>query len=167
MTMWDACRQTWAAIAQRIRQRGPVFLMLLVCAIALTACNPSRFTTAEAVNSRIVFSSLGDPKTFNPALSQEYPNVFLYTFDGLVTLDGETGEIVPALAESWEVSEDGLTYVFTLKKDLRWSDGQPLTADDVDVYVPRGHAQRCHSSTLKRYLPDRDGGGAAYCGEVG
>ncbi|MGF1521124.1 MAG: ABC transporter substrate-binding protein [Leptolyngbyaceae cyanobacterium] len=131
MTWWDSCRHTLAAIAQRIRKRGLAFLLLLVCAIALTACNPSRFTTAEAATSRIVFSSLGDPKTFNPALSQEYPNVFLYTFEGLVTLDGETGEILPALAESWEMSEDGLTYVFTLKEDLRWSDGEPLTVDDV------------------------------------
>ncbi|MEO1299676.1 MAG: ABC transporter substrate-binding protein [Cyanobacteria bacterium J06636_16] len=131
MTWWDSCQQALAVVTQRIRQRGLVFLMLMVCAIALTACNPSRFTTAEAATSRIVFSSLGDPKTFNPTLSQEYPNVFLYTFEGLVTLDGETGEIVPALAESWEMSEDGLTYIFTLKEDLRWSDGEPLTVDDV------------------------------------
>ena len=105
--------------------------MGVICAFLLIACTPSQFKKAEATSSRIVFSSLGDPKTFNPALSQEYPNVFLYTVEGLTTLDGETGEVVPALAESWTMSEDGKTFTFTLREGLQWSDGEPLTADDV------------------------------------
>lgn len=106
-------------------------LLAMVTAIALKGCDLSRFTTAEAATSRIVFSSLGDPKTFNPALSQEYPNIFIYTFEGLLSMDGETGDIIPALAESWEISEDGLTYTFTLREGLQWSDGEPITSDDV------------------------------------
>ncbi len=49
-------------------------------------------------------------------------------FEGLVRFDAD-GEIVPALAESWEVSEDGLTYTFTLR-DAKWSDGEPIKASD-------------------------------------
>lgn len=116
---------------QRGWRRGLALLLVVVTAIATTACNPSQFTKAEAVTSRIVFSSLGDPKTFNPALNQEYPNVFIYTVEGLTTLDGITGDIIPALAESWTISDDGLTYTFTLRENLRWSDGEPLTVDDV------------------------------------
>lgn len=112
-------------------RRGLPLFLAMVSTIALTACDPSQFTKAEATTSRIVFSSLGDPKTFNPALSQEYPNVFLYTFEGLTTLDGETGEVIPALAESWTISEEGKTFVFTLREDLKWSDGEPLTTEDV------------------------------------
>lgn len=52
------------------------------------------------------------------------------TFEGLVRFDAD-GEIVPALAESWEVSEDGLTYTFHLR-DAKWSDGKPVTAGDFD-----------------------------------
>jgi peptide/nickel transport system substrate-binding protein len=118
-------RQQW------LGKRGLLVVLAVVSAIAFSACNPSQFTKTEAVTSRIVFSSLGDPKTFNPALSQEYPNVFLYTFEGLTTLDGLTGDVIPALAESWEVSEDGKTFIFTLRENLKWSDGAPLTADDV------------------------------------
>lgn len=117
--------------AQRSGQRGLLLLLTMICAIALTACNPSQFTKAEASQSRIVFSSLGDPKTFNPALSQEYPNIFLYTSEGLTTLDGETGEVIPALAEAWTRSEDGKSFTFTLRPGLQWSDGAPLTTDDV------------------------------------
>ncbi|MEM9003226.1 MAG: ABC transporter substrate-binding protein, partial [Cyanobacteria bacterium P01_F01_bin.86] len=131
MTWWNSSLKVLTAIARQLGTRGLALFMVAVSAIVLTACNPSQFTKAEAATSRIVFSSLGDPKTFNPALSQEYPNVFLYTFEGLVTLDGETGKIIPALAESWEISDDGLTYVFTLKDGLQWSDGEPLTAADV------------------------------------
>ncbi len=40
-------------------------------------------------------------------------------------------ETVPGLAESWEASDDGLTYTYTLSEGLQWSDGEPLTADDV------------------------------------
>ncbi|MEM9117908.1 MAG: ABC transporter substrate-binding protein [Cyanobacteria bacterium P01_F01_bin.56] len=108
-----------------------LLLLVVVGAIAFTGCNPSQFTTAEATSSRIVFSSLGDPKTFNPPLSQEYPNIFTYTFEGMVARDGETGEIVPKMAESWDISEDGLTYTFTLREGLKWSDGEPITTDDV------------------------------------
>jgi len=49
-------------------------------------------------------------------------------FEGLVRMDAE-GQVVPALAESWEVSEDGLTYTFTLR-DAKWSDGEPVKASD-------------------------------------
>ena len=127
--------QRLAQVKRNLRRLGKRSLLLLVLvvvgAILFTGCNPSRFMAADAVSSRIVFSSLGDPKTFNPALSQEYPNVFLYTFEGLTTLDGITGDVIPALAESWDLSEDGQTFTFTLRDNLQWSDGQPLTADDV------------------------------------
>ncbi|MDB9526701.1 ABC transporter substrate-binding protein [Oscillatoria sp. CS-180] len=112
-------------------KRGLLLLLAAVIAISLKACDLSQFTTAEAATSRIVFSSLGDPKTFNPTLSQEYPNIFLYTFQGLTSRDGETGELIPLLAESWDISENGKTYTITLRENLRWSDGEPLTADDV------------------------------------
>jgi peptide/nickel transport system substrate-binding protein len=118
--------------ARKLAKQVLLFGLALMSAIAFSGCDLSQFTKAEARDtSRIVFSSLGDPKTFNPALSQEYPNVFIYTFEGLVTLDGITGDIIPALAESWDISEDGLTYTFTLREDLKWSDGEPLTSDDV------------------------------------
>jgi oligopeptide transport system substrate-binding protein len=52
------------------------------------------------------------------------------TFEGLVRFDA-AGEIVPALAASWDVSEDGLNYTFHLR-DAKWSDGKPVTAGDFE-----------------------------------
>jgi peptide/nickel transport system substrate-binding protein len=74
-----------------------------------------------------------DPKTFNPLLAQETSSStpMSLVFDGLTTTNGETGEPEGALAYQWQVSPDGLTYTFDLRENLKWSDGQPLTADDV------------------------------------
>lgn len=107
-------------------------MLVGVLAIALTSCNPVRFQKADAAQvSKLVFSSLGDPKTFNPVLNDEANSVFPFTFEGLTTADGITGDVIPALAERWDISEDGKTIVFTLRPNLKWSDGVPLTVDDV------------------------------------
>ncbi len=115
-------------------------VLAFVSAIALSGCNPTEFKTEAAQVPQIVDSTLGDPKTFNYALSNESPNVFGFIYDGLITEDGLTGEIQPALAESWEISEDKKRIVFTMRENLKWSDGEPLTVDDVvfsynDVYL--------------------------------
>ncbi|PSB02034.1 ABC transporter substrate-binding protein [Merismopedia glauca] len=120
-------------------QRWLAFSLALVSAITFAACNPTQMTTQAAQKSQVVFSILSDPKTFNYALSQESPNIFGLTYDGLTTEDGD-GKVVPALAEKWDISDDKLKIIFTLKKYLKWSDGQPLTVDDViftynDVYL--------------------------------
>jgi peptide/nickel transport system substrate-binding protein len=99
--------------------------------VACTGCSLNQFAKAGTDIPKLVGSTLSDPKTFNPVLSQESPNVFSFTFEGLTDTDGVTGEVVPALAESWEISPDGKTYTFTLRPALQWSDGEPLTADDV------------------------------------
>ncbi|MEF2277325.1 ABC transporter substrate-binding protein [Deinococcus sp. YIM 134068] len=52
-------------------------------------------------------------------------------FDGLVEFNYATYKVEPALAESWTVSPDGRTYTFRMRQGVKWSDGQPLTADDV------------------------------------
>jgi peptide/nickel transport system substrate-binding protein len=137
-TWLKACPNPFVALTSGLRrikrpwQRGLSLVMTAVFAIALSGCNPSNFQRADAASvPRLVFSSLGDPKTFNPVLNDEANHVFGYTYEGLTTTDGITGDVIPAQAESWEISEDGRTIVFTLREGLRWSDGEPLTADDV------------------------------------
>lgn len=103
-------------------------LIIIICSVFLLSCN---INNNQDNRSRIVQAILSDPKTFNAVLSQESPNIFGLTYEGLIRENPLTGEILPALAESWEISEDKLTIIFTLKKDLKWSDGEPLTVDDV------------------------------------
>lgn len=116
------------------------FALALIAAIAFAACNPTQMTNSKAAQTtQIVSGILSDPKTFNAALNNESPNIFGLTYEGLVTEDGD-GKVVPALAEKWEVSPDKLKIVFTMKENLKWSDGHPLTVDDVvftynDIYL--------------------------------
>ncbi len=107
--------------------------MVGVLAMVLTACNSTHFRTEVNQVSQLVFASPSDPSTFNPPLNTSFfsTTVFSLINRGLAETNGVTGEIEPELAESWEVSEDGLSIIFTLRDGLKWSDGQPLTADDV------------------------------------
>ena len=82
---------------------------------------------------RLVIATYGDPKTFNPITANEVTSqeIIRHLFAGLVGQDAVSQQVEPALAESWTNSPDGKTWTFKLRKNLRWSDGEPLTADDV------------------------------------
>ena len=122
------------------RWRYWLLASVTIAAIALSACQPHQFKSQAARIPQLVISATADPKTFNAALSNSVPNVFSFTFDGLVDEHGITAKVVPALAESWQISEDKKHITFTLREGMKWSDGQPLTADDVlfsykDIYL--------------------------------
>ena len=73
----------------------------------------------------------------NPLINTTGPDnaAFNMVLDPLVkrvTRDGNTYEIIPAAAESWDISEDGLTYTFHMNKDAKWSDGTKVTANDFE-----------------------------------
>jgi peptide/nickel transport system substrate-binding protein len=121
---------TKLAFATRFR-RWIAIVLVILATMSLSACSLDNFKTQAAQVPQIVFSILSDPKTFNAILSAESPNVFGLIYEGLITENPITGQKEGALAESWEVSEDNLKFIFTLRKGLKWSDGQPLTADDV------------------------------------
>ncbi|MDJ0845911.1 ABC transporter substrate-binding protein [Crocosphaera sp.] len=112
-------------------------LILVLVGFSILTVNACASTGNE---NQVVLSVISDPKTFNAVLSQESPNIFGLTYEGLITENPFTAEKEPALAESWDISDDKLTIVFTLREGLKWSDGQPLTADDVvfsynDLYL--------------------------------
>jgi oligopeptide transport system substrate-binding protein len=79
----------------------------------------------------LVYVVNNESATFDPSLSTETFSlpVIGATFEGLVKYAPD-GSVVPALAEKWEISPDGLTYTFHLRADAKWSDGKPVTAGD-------------------------------------
>ncbi len=80
-----------------------------------------------------------DAPTLDPALSTDTTSgaVVLKIFDGLVQFDPDTLEVVPAVAESWDVSDDGLVFTFKLRKDVKFHNGRPVTARDVQYSFER------------------------------
>ena len=82
-----------------------------------------------------------EPAKVDPALNSSVDGACLAVnmFEGLYTYDAN-GDLQPALAENTEVSEDGLTYTFTLRDGLKWSDGTDLTAKDFEYAWKRAAA---------------------------
>lgn len=98
-----------------------------------TATDLSKLPAVAQKRTDTIIVGLTDPSgAFTPYFQQSgYDgNVSSLLYASLVTVD-DKGVPTPELAESWDVSADQLTYTFHLRKDLKFSDGSPLTADDV------------------------------------
>jgi peptide/nickel transport system substrate-binding protein len=81
----------------------------------------------------ITIANIEDPKGWNDMTSHETSTSHFTARQhrGLVNLDHISGALVPDLAKNWEISEDNLVITFYLREGLMWSDGEPITADDV------------------------------------
>lgn len=87
---------------------------------------------AASAGEKILSVQVGpDPETIDPALNSAVDggNMLLHSFECLLAVD-QNGQLAPGQAESWETSEDGLTWTFHLRDGLKWSDGSDLTAND-------------------------------------
>ena len=96
-----------------------------------TAADGTDATAAPAAEQNLVVNVGPDPDTIDPALNSavDGATLIIHAFEGLYTLD-DKGTPIPGQAESVDISDDGLTYTFHLRDGLKWSDGQPLTAND-------------------------------------
>lgn len=81
---------------------------------------------------KLVFSLGGEVSVLNPILSTDVPSSVVEgaIFTGMTKIN-ENLEVVPDLAKSWKVSKDGKIWTFYLRKDVKWHDGHPFTAEDV------------------------------------
>jgi peptide/nickel transport system substrate-binding protein len=82
---------------------------------------------------KFIISEAGEPKTFNYITANESSSIDIcrFMFWNLLNYDEPKQVVEPGLAEFWTNTPDGKTWTFRLRKNLRWSDGAPLTADDV------------------------------------
>lgn len=123
--------------------------MLMACSMMFTGCgaktSSGEVSETVATEGEFVLSeeqilrvNLGaDPLTLDPQLNSatDGSNVINNAYEGLMREVG--GEMVPGMAESYEVSEDGLVYTFKLR-DAKWSDGEPVKASDFEFAWKRG-----------------------------
>ncbi|MGD8462825.1 MAG: ABC transporter substrate-binding protein [Anaerolineae bacterium] len=127
-------------------QAALAFLGIILVFIVLFQIIPAEEPPVETVEvpakgGTYVEGVLGLAEVINPILApiavQANPvdqDLSVLVFDGLTAID-ETGLVVPALAEGWEVAEDGSVYEFRLRQDVTWHDGAPFTAGDVAFTV--------------------------------
>lgn len=102
-------------------------------------------TAAPAAQKEFRFS-LVEPPTLDPSLMKDAQSIIVDygLFEGLTRLNA-AGEPQPAAAESWDVSEDGKTYTFHLRKNMKWSNGDPVTAKDFEFAWKRTLAKETAS----------------------
>jgi len=87
----------------------------------------------NAIEDKILHFGLGsEPQYLDPHLASSVSahNVIIALIEGLVSEDPKTLKPLPGVAESWDISEDGLLYTFHLRKNAKWSNGDPVTAHD-------------------------------------
>jgi oligopeptide transport system substrate-binding protein len=99
--------------------------------LALAACGNRETAEGRAGTAILLRGNGPDPDSLDPhrARSTEAMTVLRDLFECLTRLDAKAAPI-PAAAESWTVSEDGRTYAFRLRPQLRWSNGDPVVAED-------------------------------------
>lgn len=108
-----------------------IFLCLLFTGVAVAQVDKKK-AALPAYGDIIVEGSIGDASSLIPLLASDSTShgIASLVFNGLVKYDKDI-KIVGDLAESWEISPDGLIITFRLRKGVKWHDGQPFTADDV------------------------------------
>ena len=124
-------------------------LLALALLLGTTACGSAESTSGESAGEEsaseaatasgteeepttLVYGS-GDYTRINPAMD-EHGEINLLLFNGLTGHDGDNA-VVPALAKSWDFNEETCTYTFHLEEDVRWHDGEPFTAEDVQFTI--------------------------------
>ena len=114
-------------------------LMSLALVLTLAIAVLAPMATAEAKDNWLHIFYTEDPETLDVQLTTDSYTIPLNCFDRLVETDTVDGvaQIVPGLADSWDVSEDGLTYTFHLHEGVTFQNGDPFTADDVVYTVNR------------------------------
>ena len=88
----------------------------------------------ELAEEQVIRLGMTEPKSMDPGVSTGYDElgIFFNIFDGLTGIDMATGDVVPRCADSWDVNEDATEYTFHLNPNLKWSNGEPITAADFE-----------------------------------
>jgi len=123
-------------VRPRVR-RLIVLVGILVLAVPLGMLGTTRSFGADPVTINMARNA--DMLTFDPFATEDDPSIFveLQVYDRLVKLAASNSGVEPELATSWNVAPDGLTATFTLRPGVKFSDGSPLTADDVVFSLTR------------------------------
>ena len=116
-----------------------IYIILSLSLSMFIACQPKPQSTKKAekqnkaAHNRLVRNFYSEPDSLHPIRSTDaYAKIIHdHVLDSFLKRNLDTFEWDPHLAEKWTVSEDGKTFTFTLRKDVTWHDGKPLTAQDV------------------------------------
>jgi oligopeptide transport system substrate-binding protein len=108
-----------------------IYLILVVMAFLVGCAKRETAVEAGIRTQTLLVGNDSEPITLDPHQCVDAGQRVLYAlFEGLTSFDEVTMQAVPAVAERWDISPDGLAYTFYLRADARWSNGDPVTARD-------------------------------------
>ena len=110
-----------------------LFSLVLLLLLTASGCAPKTTNLERGLEERVFYMGIGtEPEGLDPHLVTGVTEhqILLALLEGLVTRNGKTLEIEPGVARSWDRSADGRTYTFHLDPAARWSNGEPVTAQD-------------------------------------
>lgn len=113
--------------------RFAISAVLTCVALGEVGCARRETPVEQGVRTQTLLLGNGaEPADLDPQVVTIYTdqNIMMALFEGLTAIDETSSRAVPAAAERWEVSPDGLVWTFHLRPNLQWSNGEPLTADD-------------------------------------
>ena len=144
-----------------------ILIPLIMCVLLLLpslGCQPEGLS----LNHDVLDLCSSSPVTLDPAISSEMTShaYIMQIFSGLVRLD-ENLNVVPDIAERWERSEDGKTYTFYLRHEVKFHSGREVKATDFKYSWERACAPATGSQTAATYLGDIVGASEMLAGEVG
>ncbi|MGH3135358.1 MAG: ABC transporter substrate-binding protein [Gaiellaceae bacterium] len=130
----------------------PVKLLAAAVLATVVALGMTAVALAQSDDDKVVLT-VGIPETydsFNPMVGVEVPDFDVWNMQYATLTDKAADDFstIPGLAESWEGSEDGKTYTYTLRDGLEWSDGTPLTADDIAYTINRAREEQWSTNYL-------------------
>lgn len=114
------------------------FSFILLVSLILSGCSskgieeePAAGKSETKKEQKLTINAISEPPSLDPALidNQIAGDISNQLFEGLVRLD-EKGNVVAGVAESWDISDDKTVYTFHLNKNAKWSNGDPVTAED-------------------------------------
>jgi oligopeptide transport system substrate-binding protein len=122
--------------ARALRISLPVLLLTALAAPVVAAEVPPGTKLAD--KQEIVIGNAAEPSTLDPGRIEGRPesNLAVELFEGLVIQDKD-GKVLPGVAEKWESKEGGKVWLFTLRKNAKWSDGSGVTAQDFEYAFKR------------------------------
>jgi oligopeptide transport system substrate-binding protein len=125
-----------------VRTLASILTLALLCASCATqASSGDFFGKIEPPSGQVLrYISGSEPESLDPQMSSGQPEARLHMalFEGLVEYHPQTMEPIPAIAESWKGDEDNMEFVFFLRRDARFSNGDPITARDFVYTFRRG-----------------------------
>ncbi|HET6671102.1 MAG TPA: ABC transporter substrate-binding protein, partial [Pyrinomonadaceae bacterium] len=141
--------------SERIRKRIIIAILLTASALVSISCNVASGNeeffgkTTPPERNILRYVNGPEPESFDPAVSSGQPEARIYMalFEGLVEYHPKSLDAIPAIAERWDTNNDSSEFVFHLRHNARWSNGDPINAHDFTYSLRRALSPEVQSRT--------------------